>query len=271
MANDFIGELSKTRLFELVRPLLTGKKSGMVMIKGGETGELHLEGGSIIHANTGFASGEEAILAMMEWDAGRVTFDWEATTEERTVYMPTEQLLKSWSKREEEWKRIRELVPSPNMAFRIAVDSSPEDKNIQAMQWRVLGLSNGQRSVAQIAEELKWQVFETSKVVCEMVEAGMLERAMESVVEEAAPAAPQASYVNGNFFPVIEMQLRKIMGPIAPIIIEDKIAEFGESQDAFPEDRVPSFVQAIGEEISDNSKRALFTRAMTEFLAQKQN
>ncbi len=270
MANDFIGELSKTRLFELVRPLLTGKKSGMVMIKGGETGELHLEGGSIIHANTGFASGEEAILAMMEWDAGRVTFDWEATTEERTVYMPTEQLLKSWSKREEEWKRIREVVPSPNMAFRIAVDSSPEDKNIQAMQWRVLGLSNGVRTVAEIAEELKWQVFETSKVVCEMVEAGMLERVSGNIVEEAAAPA-QKSYVNGNFFPMIEMQLRKIMGPIAPIIIDDKIAEFGESQDAFPEARVESFVQAIGEEISDNSKRALFTRAMTEFLAAKQN
>jgi hypothetical protein len=72
--------------------------------------------------------------------------------------------------------------------------------------------------------------------------------------------------VAGNLFSVIEHELAKAMGPIARIIVDDKIAEFGESMDSFPENRVDSFVKAISEEIADNSEKAIFTRAMAEFL-----
>jgi hypothetical protein len=268
MPNDFIGDLSKARLFELVGPLLSGKKSGMVLIKGEEVGELHLEGGSIVHAKTGGSTGEEAILAMMEWETGRATFDWEATAPERTVYMPTEQLVQSWTSREKEWKKIREVIPSGQTVFRIPVDGAPEDKSIKAMEWKVLALCDGTRTVADIAGVLKWHIFETSKVVHQMVGSGLLEKASEKAVEEEVAAKRT---VNGNFFPTVENELRKIMGPMAPIVLDDKIAEFGESRDAFPEDMVQSFVQAIGEEITHNAKRALFTKVMTEFLAQMQH
>ncbi len=76
---------------------------------------------------------------------------------------------------------------------------------------------------------------------------------------------------NVNFFLVIENELRKAMGPIAPVIVDDKLAEFGESRDSFPEERMQSFVQAISEEIRDESKRTRFIRAMEEFLAEKRN
>jgi hypothetical protein len=77
---------------------------------------------------------------------------------------------------------------------------------------------------------------------------------------------PLRNYVNGNFFSMIENELAKAMGPIAPIILEDKIAEFKESRDSFPEDRTESFVKALGEEITDSSEKASFTRATAEFL-----
>jgi len=100
-----------------------------------------------------------------------------------------------------------------------------------------------------------------------MIQEGLLEKAAEKRVEQAERARRT---VNGNFFPVIENELRKAMGPIAPIVIDDKLAEFGESREAFPEDRLSPFIQAIGEEISDASKRVLFTRLMTEHIARKQ-
>ncbi len=100
-----------------------------------------------------------------------------------------------------------------------------------------------------------------------MVKDGLLEKAAEKRVEQAERTRRT---VNGNFFPLIENELRKAMGPIAPIVIEDKLAEFGESKEAFPEDRLSPFIQSVGEEISDGSKRALFTRLMAEHLARKQ-
>jgi len=267
MPNDFIGDLSKTRFFDLVQPLFARKKSGLILVKGNEVGEVYIEGGSIINAKIGSSSGEDAVFAMMEWSSGRVTFDWQAATEEQTVFMPTEQLLMICVDREHEWRKVKELVPSSNVVFQIPVNGAPEDRNISGIQWKILGLCNGSRTVYEIAEGIKWELFETSKAICQMVQNGLLERTTEKGIEKK-PKVKRT--VNGNFFPIIENELRKIMGPMAPIIIDDKIAEFGESKEAFPEDQLPPFVQAITDEIADKTKRALFNKSMTEFIARKQ-
>jgi len=56
------------------------------------------------------------------------------------------------------------------------------------------------------------------------------------------------------------------MGPIAPIIVEDKIAEFEEAREAFPKEKAEPLIQAISEEIEDSAERDPFVKAMTEFL-----
>jgi len=78
-----------------------------------------------------------------------------------------------------------------------------------------------------------------------------------------------SKYVNGTFFSMIETELAKVMGPIAPIILQDKIAEFGEPRESFPEDQVEPFVKALGEEIADSSERASFARATEELLRRR--
>jgi hypothetical protein len=80
---------------------------------------------------------------------------------------------------------------------------------------------------------------------------------------------PPKKPVEGNLFSVVEHELAKVMGPIARIIVDDKVADFGESRDTFPEDRVDAFVKAVSEEIADSSERAAFTAAMGEFLLQR--
>ena len=80
---------------------------------------------------------------------------------------------------------------------------------------------------------------------------------------------PPGKPVAGNLFSVIEHELAKIMGPIARIIVDDKIAEFGESRETFPEDRVESFVKAVSEEITGGSEKAAFTAAMADLLLPK--
>jgi hypothetical protein len=267
MPNDFIGDLSKTRLIDLIKPLLARKKSGLMQVKGDEVGEVYLEGGSIIHAKVGSSSGENAVLAMMEWDSGRVMFDWQASTEEQTVFMPTEQLLMIWIDRENEWKKVKELIPSSNVTFQIPIEGATEDRSISGIQWKILALCSGSRTVDEIAEILKWPIFETSKTLHQMIQNGLLEKASEKGIENNIKGKRT---VNGNFFPIIENELRKIMGPMAPIIIDDKIAELGESKDAFPEDQLPTFVQAVTDEIADKTKRTLFNKSMTEFIARKQ-
>jgi hypothetical protein len=267
MPDDFIGDLSKVRLLDLVRPLLNGKKSGMLKVKAEDIGEIHIEAGSIIHARTGCSTDEEAILGLMEWNSGRVTFDWETTTVERTVSMPTERLVQSWISREEEWKKIREVVPSSSSTFAMSTDGPQENLSIHGEQWKVLALCNGSRAVAEIAETLQWDEFKTSKLISQMVRSGLLAKIGE---KPQGSILPQRKYVNGTFFPFVEQELKKIMGPIAPIIIDDQIADLGQSREQFPEELVQPLVQSLSEEINDDVKRASFATTIAKYFSQKQ-
>jgi hypothetical protein len=58
MPEIFIGDLSQLKLFDILKPLLMGKKTGRLSFKGRENGEIYLELGNIVHAKTHDSSGE---------------------------------------------------------------------------------------------------------------------------------------------------------------------------------------------------------------------
>jgi hypothetical protein len=263
MPDDFIGELSKTRLFDLLAPLAAGKKSGMVGIRGGNEGEIHLEGGNIIHARCALANGAEAVLAMAEWRRGRVPWDWRAAGVGRTVAVATDEILKPWAAREEEWDRIGRAFSSPGAVLRISLHVGPEDKKVSATQWRVLALCDGKKSIGEIGALLGWPLFDTEKTACEMLEEGLLEKVSDGQRQEE----PSGRAVNGDFFHRLEDELKKVVGPIATLILDEVMDDFGESAEAFPESRVQPFIEAVGETIDDESKRARFMRLMMVHLA----
>ena len=234
MPNDLIGDLSEVRLFDLVKPLVDGKKSGMVVIEGTGTAELYIEGGSIVHGKTDTVVGEEAILAIMDLDDGRVTFNWQLSPEKRTVRMSTEQLMSNWAQREEEWTKIKKVMASSEAVFSIVVDSGGDDRTIPAKQWGVLALCNGMRSVSDVAGLLGRSIFEVSETICEMVGMGVLKKA--DVAE--TPEARMKETIDETFFVEVETELKKVVGPIARVIMNDTLAAFEESRDAFPKDRV---------------------------------
>jgi hypothetical protein len=258
MPNDLIGDLSKVRLFDLVKSLVDGKKSGMVVIEGANAAELYIEGGSIIHGKTDAMAGEEAIFSIMDLNDGRVTFNWRLSPEKRTVSMFTEQLMSKWAQREEEWSKIKEVVASPDAVFSIVVDSGGDDRTILSKHWGVLALCNGMRSVSDVAGLLGRSVFEVSETIYEMVGKGVLEKAEVAGTPKARLEGP----IDEAFFMTAEMELKKVMGPIARIIMSDTLAAFGESRDAFPKSRAVSFIETICYQIVDEQKREKFGKAM---------
>ena len=260
MREIFLGDLSNLKLFDILKTLLVEKKTGVLVIKGKEDGEVYLEGGNIVHAKTAHSSGEEAFLAIMGWRVGKSTFKPDVMSREKTISGPAEQLLLKWSYRKQEWGKIKEVIPSPNAIFRLSLQQNPAEKNIRADQWNVLALANGVRTVSEIAEAVGWDEFKTSKMVYQLIETGLLERA-----EEQRPVRKKK--VGEDFFPTIEHELKKVMGPVAPFIIEDKLAEFGETKDFFPQDQAALFVELLSEEITIDLKKREFVKAMSEILS----
>jgi hypothetical protein len=255
---DLIGDLSEIRLYDLVKPLVDGKKSGLMAVKGTEPAEIYIEGGQIVHARIDTRSGEEAFPSIMNLDNGRVTFNWRMSPEARTVLLPTGEIMSNWSRREEEWKKIRRQVPSAEVVFSLIVDSGGQDRVIPAGQWGILALCNGRRNVVEIADRLGQSVFEVSGTLCALAEKSLVE------ITDAAdsPGAGPRATVDEAFFEAAETELMKVVGPIARIILNDTLAAFEESRQAFPKNRVKSFISTVCDQIAEGPKREKFSQVM---------
>ncbi len=262
MPETVLGELSQTKFFDLIKPLLAGRKTGILMIKGNENGEIFLEGGNIVHAKTARSFGEEAFLDIMSWQAGKTTFDPDAPLREKTIFIPTENLLLNWSYKKQEWEKIRKWVPSPHAIFRLCVRNHSVEMNIKGDQWNVLAMTNGTKTVLEIARTLGWDEFKTSKVISQLVQEDMLEK-----VE--GKGSQSKKNVSKDFFQMAETEFKKIMGPVASFILDDHIVEFGETKDSFPQDQALPLVEALSEDIPNGGKKKEFKKAMIEFLSLK--
>ena len=164
------------------------------------------------------------------------------------------------SDQKQEWDKIKEVIPSPNTVFRLALQKSLENKNINADQWNVLALCNGTKTVSDIIEALNWDEFKTSKTILQLVQLGLLVKA-----EGQKPI--EKRLVGENFFLKVENELKKAVGPVASVIIDDKLNELGNTAASFPQDQALPFVEALGEEIPRDAQKKEFTRAMMEFLS----
>lgn len=259
MAEIFLGDLSHVRLFDVLKPLLLGKKTGILSIKGMDTGEAYLETGNITHARAGQVTGEEAFNLLMGWRTGKCTFESEVVSPDKTIPISTEQLLMNWSYRKQEMEKIRNVIPSMSAVFRFSSQAGAKDMSFKADQLKVIALINGMRTIAEVAETLKWDEIRTARVIYQLVQGGILER-------EEEPGSVGKKVVSENFFSTLEMEMKKIMGPVAPIIVEDKLGEMGLVKEYFPRDKAGIFVEALGQEIPQDTKRKEFLRVMEEFL-----
>lgn len=262
MPGILLGDLSQVKLFDILKPLLMTKRTGKLSLKGKENGEIYLEIGNIVHAKTPNSFGESGFFAIMEWSMGRITFEPDEPPPERTIPIPYEQLLLNWSSKKMEWERIREVIPSNSAIFRCSPLSDGENKTLSPDQWNVLALSNGVRNVSEIASVLNWDESRVIKTIYQLVQARLMKE-----VGEQKPV--KKKLIRENFFSVAENELRKIMGPVSPLVINDKLAEFGEKRDSFPEDKLLLFVEALGEEIPHNEKRKEFKKTIMEFFSLK--
>jgi len=82
-----------------------------LLIKGKEDAELYLSDGMIVHARTSYSLGQNAFFMIMSWETGRILYDSDAGPQEKTIDVPTEQLLLNWSYKKHHFEKIREVIP----------------------------------------------------------------------------------------------------------------------------------------------------------------
>ncbi len=260
MVAVFTGDLSQIRLLDILNLLIHERKTGKVTLKKGTTvGEIFVEDGKIIHGGAEARNGEEAVYLMMTWMIGQFSYTPDALPESKTIETSTEQIISEGVQRVQEWDRIRKAIPSTDIAFRLSSRRSTDDIALKGDEWNVLVRLNGVRTVREVSQGLGMSEVETAKKLYRLLGAGLIE-----VAER--PPQPARRTVGKSFFDKVQVELTQIMGPIAPVVIEDHVAEMDERISAFPRDRAAELIERISTEVSDETKRVDFQRSMLEIL-----
>jgi len=156
------------------------------------------------------------------------------------------------------WEKIKEVIPSKDVIFRLSLLKNPEEKTISPDDWNVLTLCNGIRTVSEMINALKWDEFKMLNTMYQLVQSGLIEKA-------GAQKPLKERLIGKYFFQMLESELKKVLGPISPIIIQKKLEEFGETEDSLPHDLALSFIKALGEEIPDDQRRKEFREEVMRF------
>jgi predicted transcriptional regulator len=118
-------------------------------------------------------------------------------------------------------------------------------------------LCNGRHKVSEIAARLERTLFEVTALLRDLLREGLIQREeLDLASGDARPVVDQA------FFATAEQELKKVMGPIARIIINDTLAAFEETRESFPKDRVKSFISTLCDQVPDDAKREKFGKTM---------
>lgn len=254
------GSLAQLPLPEVLKLLASGGQNGRLELKdGANRGEIHLQDGQVIDAETGGSTGEAAFWVLVGWLRGDFDFVAGAPVPQASIHTPTAELLQEAGKRAEEWKEIRKVVPSKDAVFALSADGMVGAVSLQPGEWRVLSHVNGSTSVGEIAGLLGQDELAVSKVLSGLMNAGLLE------VGGKLQVTPGAS-INPGFFSQLDKEFVDIMGPLGPMIIDEAVAGLGERREAFPRAKVAALVECVSAEISASDQRAHFQQAMLDLL-----
>jgi hypothetical protein len=73
-------------------------------------------------------------------------------------------------------------------------------------------------------------------------------------------------YVSADFFKRLEEILVKIIGPVAPFVIDDVLVDLNTERSRVDKENVPLLTEAISQQITDEDKRLKFQREMLEYI-----
>jgi len=260
MAEGLRGNLKQLPLLDIIRMLSAGSRTGRLDIsQTGKSGEIYLEGGSILHAVTGTQIGEKGVYTLMGWQEGDFIFTPDVPAPDRSIDVATEQLLLEAARQAEQWEDIKEVISSTDAVFNISPSGSTSTVSLKPLEWQVLAQVNGERSVIEIGEILGLHEFEVARIVYSLTTAGLMQEVTDAknifrdIVDEA-------------FFAKLTASFNEVMGPIGPVIIDDEIKLLGEDRNAFPQDKVSELVERVSLEIADTKKRAQFQKEMVSVL-----
>lgn len=130
---------------------------------------------------------QDTIFDLMRWDEGDFDFEVlpEVVNEDIGLSVSVENIVMEGSRRLEEWQRIKKKVPSTDMVFKMATapGEGTFEISLKPVEWALLLLIDGTRSVRELAVETRSTDFDVARVVYGLFSAGLLEVPSDEEIE----------------------------------------------------------------------------------------
>jgi DNA-binding response OmpR family regulator len=159
---------------EAMRLVLARGKNGVAhFVNGDRAGEVHVHEGAIIHASLGVEKGSEAFYELALWKNGKLDFQDTDAPKEKTILSSTRSLLVEANRRADAWSSISTKIKSFDLIPKWTPLSSGSIR-LSSSDWAVLRLVDSRRTIREIVDELKTDIFEAGRVVCSLLTVGVL-------------------------------------------------------------------------------------------------
>jgi hypothetical protein len=260
MPEAFAGNVSQFKVIDILKLLASERQTGVLNLqRGKEKGEIYVDQGTLVHAICKDGVGLEAVFAILTWADGNFNFSPKVTSEEKSIEKDTPSLLEEARKQLAEWQQIKKLIPSQDLVFKLSSKRAPDEVNLKHDAWSMLSQIDGNKTVGDISNELKMGEYDTTRILYKLYTSGLIEMA-------TVPQRKETKIVDVGFFDLVEEKLMEIIGPVAPVILEEEIKNMGEDKTSFPVSKVSLLVEKVSGDIADETQRIAFQKTTLDAL-----
>jgi hypothetical protein len=261
MPEHGVEQKDTAKLLEALTYLCSKQRTGKILIQEKtKAGEVFLVNGRVTHAQCGPSIGLQALCLMHAWERGTFQFTPKEIIEFITIEMETDRVLSLLAKRAREWKAINAQTPLNLDAVLTLLPQASGSIRLKKEEWDLLARIDGKKSLRQISDEMFLAPLDVFKAIKRFREGGL--------IGEGASSGAEGDALEKDFFAALQRELQVAIGPVAPIILDEALAELRETTTSLTADRVERVLARLSDAITNEKQQARFQKAARMLLAE---
>ena len=145
-----------------------------------------------------------------------------------------------------------------DLYFRKVIRKDSDEISLDADMIRLLIAIDENKSLYQIAEEVDMQAPTLKSTLSKLLEQGLIE-----------PVKKDIAYLDHLFLEALRINLSKVIGPMAEILIEDVVEDMNLKASEIPANQAAELINNLSLEIPDEKDRIEFKKSMLAILNKK--
>ena len=170
------GSLNELPLPDVIQLVSVSGKTGAFEIQCDEAeGKIYLRDGQIVDALVGRLRGDSAVYEMAIWSQGNFSFNPGEESEQITIHMSNASLMMEAARRLDEWRVLSRKIPSLDLVpYFTSREQGADQVTLSPQEWILVTRIDGELTIEEIADELKWAPFDVSKLLFGMITTGLV-------------------------------------------------------------------------------------------------